>query len=113
MQALNKDNSTIKSRCKSNIQNYYVKLLQGKLKGPERMIKSLNKSIRNQKPLHEETNTNSENIENVGKLLNVKEDDDINKLHKLSLINMGARCELLNANRMLVDLDINLKVSII
>jgi len=37
-------------------------------------------------------------------------DDDMTRLGKLSLINMGARYELLNANRMLVDLDISLRV---
>lgn len=37
-------------------------------------------------------------------------DDDMARLGKLSLINMGARYELLNANKMLVDLDISLRV---
>ena len=38
-------------------------------------------------------------------------DDDMARLDKLSLINMGARYELLNANQMLVDLDISLRVT--
>ena len=35
-------------------------------------------------------------------------DDEISKLDRLSLINMGARYELLNANKMLLDLDLGL-----
>ncbi len=37
-------------------------------------------------------------------------DDDMARLGKLSLINMGARYELLNANKMLLDFDISLRV---
>jgi hypothetical protein len=38
-------------------------------------------------------------------------EDEVQKLDKLSLINMGARYELLNANQMLVDLDMSLRVT--
>ena len=48
-----------------------------------------------------------------GELCKNDNDDDIEKLDKLSLINMGARYELLNANRMLVDLDVSLTVFVI
>eukprot|EP00826_Nyctotherus_ovalis_P061923 TRINITY_DN886_c0_g5_i4.p3 TRINITY_DN886_c0_g5~~TRINITY_DN886_c0_g5_i4.p3 ORF type:complete len:148 (+),score=42.08 TRINITY_DN886_c0_g5_i4:483-926(+) len=114
-----------KPRCKSTIQSYYVKILQGKVRRAERMIRPMNVSIDGQRILDEkggvslrkwprkelkESGASEENRENVGKLNNVKDDDDMSKLHKLSLINMGARYELVNANRMLVDLDINLKV---
>ena len=37
-------------------------------------------------------------------------DDDISKLGKLSIINASARHELLNANKMLLDLDVTLSV---
>lgn len=40
------------------------------------------------------------------------EDDDMARLGKLSLINMGARYELLNANKMLLDFDISMRVSV-
>ncbi len=39
---------------------------------------------------------------------NSAEDDDIKKLDRLSLLNMGARYELLNANKMMLDLDLEL-----
>eukprot|EP00826_Nyctotherus_ovalis_P013516 TRINITY_DN13678_c0_g2_i1.p1 TRINITY_DN13678_c0_g2~~TRINITY_DN13678_c0_g2_i1.p1 ORF type:complete len:152 (-),score=38.23 TRINITY_DN13678_c0_g2_i1:118-573(-) len=35
-------------------------------------------------------------------------EDDIGSLRKLSMLNMGARYELLNANQMMVDLDLEL-----
>jgi len=41
---------------------------------------------------------------------NSNADDDMINLGRLSLINMKARDELLNANRMLVDLDVSLSV---
>ena len=36
--------------------------------------------------------------------------DEISKLDRLSLLNMGARYELLNANKMMLDLDIGLVI---
>ena len=40
-------------------------------------------------------------------------DDDLKKLDKLSMLNMGARYELLNANKMMMDFDLEMVVFII
>eukprot|EP00826_Nyctotherus_ovalis_P056270 TRINITY_DN7560_c0_g1_i4.p1 TRINITY_DN7560_c0_g1~~TRINITY_DN7560_c0_g1_i4.p1 ORF type:complete len:185 (-),score=15.28 TRINITY_DN7560_c0_g1_i4:188-742(-) len=41
--------------------------------------------------------------------VNIKEqDDDIRKLDKLSIMNVGARYELLNTNKLMIDLDLGL-----
>ena len=52
--------------------------------------------------------TNTEKFHKKSSKHKLTTEDDIKTLNKLSMMNMGARYELLHANRMMVDLDLKL-----
>lgn len=52
--------------------------------------------------------TQDQNISYKPLKIHAPEDDEMEKLDKLSLLNMGARYELLNTNKMMLDLDLEL-----
>lgn len=108
------------------IQRQYSKILQNKLRHIGRLMEgeSVNRSMhlkgKHSGPIYKHSTSftsesflKSDAVEAAKVKGNSKRcsDDEMIKLGRLSLINMRARYELLNANRMLVDLDVSLSVS--
>lgn len=113
---------------RSVIQKQYSKILQSKLKHIGRITESEKEAVNQSMNIKQynvprykhSTSFNSESlltnkdisneIKFRGSSRRNSNDDEILNLGRLSLINMKARYELLNANRMLVDLDVSLSV---
>ena len=105
---------------KDIIKKRYINIIQNKLKNMQNMLKpaaNLTDHELLQYVYQDKKDKASEGVykepskENkVGNKEEADIDDDMVRLGKLSLINMGARYELLSANRMLIDLDVSLNV---
>ena len=97
------------------IERQYSKIIDNKLQRMERLLSKdvfdeerLVKYIFNGDKEDEDTTQRSSSLHKMepNEKMNQKIDDDIRKLDKLSMLNIGARYELLNVNKMMVDLDL-------
>ena len=102
---------------KEAIQNYYTKIIQGKLKKAEKILKPELKTnlYESKEPLCDYKESKSSNNRNSIKAKRIHRSqfgngDEVSKLQNLSYINMGARYELLNANKMFLDFNIRFSV---
>lgn len=108
---------------KDIIKKRYINIIQSKLKNMQNIIKPTVNLTDDHELLQYVYQDRQEKTSNVPHEESFKEnktkkreqsegdiDDDMVRLGKLSLINVGARYELLSANRMLIDLDVSLNV---